>query len=158
MVLLSAMISALHVLTLGLGLGAVFARGRRLRDLRRAPANTAALRGVLAADGLWAVAAASWIVTGLLRAFAGIEKASVFYTHNGFFFVKMGLFLIVFALEVRPIATFTRWRRARAAGQAPWTSADATLAALIRINDLQVVVTILIPFSAALMARGVWLF
>ena len=153
---LAALFSALHVLTLGVGLGAVFVRGLRLRALRRAPEDVAALRGVLAADGLWGVAAASWIITGLVRAFAGIEKASTFYTHNGFFLVKMALFLTIFALEIRPIVTFTSWRRARAAGRTPWTSGDAPLGALIRINDLEVVLTVLIPFVAALMARCAW--
>ena len=155
---LAALLSALHVLTLGVGLGAVFVRGLRLRGLRRAPDDAAALKGLLAADGLWGVAAASWIITGLLRAFAGLEKASTFYTHNGFFLVKMGLFLAVFVLEIRPIITFSSWRRARAAGRTPWTSADAPLGALIRANDLEVALTVLIPFAAALMARGAWLF
>jgi putative membrane protein len=154
---LPAFVSALHVLTLGVGLGAIFVRGRRLRDLRRAtPDSAAALKGLFAADGLWGLAAASWIVTGLVRAFAGIEKASGFYTHNGFFLVKMGLFLAVFVLEIRPMLTFIAWRRARAAGQSPWVSANLTT--LIRGNDAQVVLTVLIPFAAALMARGVWLF
>jgi uncharacterized membrane protein len=112
----------------------------------------------LAADSLWGVAAASWIITGLVRAFAGIEKASTFYTHNGFFLVKMALFLTVFALEVRAIVTFTAWRRARTAGRTPWTSTDAPFGALIRANDLEVALTALIPFAAALMARGAWLF
>jgi len=154
---LPALVSALHVLTLGVGLGAVFVRGLRLRDLRRAPTDpAAALKGLFAADGLWGLAAASWIATGLVRAFAGIEKASTFYTHNGFFLVKMAMFLAIFALEVRPILTFTAWRRARAAGGSPWTSTDLT--GLIRINNAEVLLTVLIPFAAALMARGVWLF
>jgi uncharacterized membrane protein len=155
---LPAIVSALHVLTLGVGLGAVFVRGLRLRELRRTPADAAVLKGLLAADNLWGLAAASWIITGLVRAFAGLEKASTFYTHNGFFLVKMALFLMVFALEVRPIITFTGWRRARAAGRTPWAAADAPLHALVRVNDLEVVLTVLIPFAAALMARGVWLF
>jgi putative membrane protein len=154
----AALLSALHVLTLGVGLGAVFVRGLRLRDLRRAPTDAAALKGLLAADNLWGLAAASWIITGLVRAFAGIEKASTFYTHNGFFLVKMALFLAVFALEIRAIATFTSWRRARAGGQTPWTAADVPFGALIRANNLQVALTVLIPFAAALMARGAWLF
>ena len=153
---LPAVLSALHVLTLGIGLGAVFIRGLRLRDLRRTPAHDAALRGLFAADGAWGAAAMLWIGTGLVRAFAGIEKASTFYTHNGFFFVKMTLFLAVFLLEVRPMLTFTGWRRARRTDVTPWTT--ARFDALIRINDAEVALTVLIPFAAALMARGLWLF
>lgn len=152
-----AVVSALHVLTLAVGLGAVFMRGLYLRALRRTPEDGAALKGLFAADTLWGVAAASWIVTGLVRAFAGIEKASTFYTHNGFFLVKMGLFLGVFLLELRPMMTFIGWRRARTSGRTPWTLPEAPLGALIRVNDAEVALTVIIPFAAALMARGVWL-
>lgn len=153
---LPAVMSALHVLTLGFGLGAVFVRGLRLRELQRAPTDARILKGLFAADGLWGVAAMSWIATGLVRAFAGIEKASTFYTHNGFFLVKMALFLAVFLLELRPMLTFIAWRRARAMGGTPWTTAP--LGTLIRLNNAEVALTVLIPFAAALMARGVWLF
>ncbi len=153
---LPAVLSALHVLTLAMGLGAVFVRGLRLRDLRRSPEDAAVRKELLVADSLWGLAALFWIVTGLMRAFMGTEKASTFYTHNGFFLVKMALFLCVFALEIPPIVTFTRWRRARATGRTPWTTDN--LGALIRVNDAEVALTLLIPFVAAFMARGVWLF
>ena len=154
--LLRAFVASLHFLALGIGLGALFVRGLRLRDLRRAPADAALLPGLLGADSLWGVAAGLWIVTGLLRAFAGLEKASDFYLRNGFFYLKMGLFLAVFALEIAPMLTFIAWRRARAKGAAPWTGAP--VARLVRINDAELALTVLIPFAAALMARGAWLF
>ena len=154
--LLRATVAALHILALGIGLGAVFVRGLRLRDLRRAPADAAPLRELFAADALWGAAAGLWIVTGLLRAFAGLEKATAFYVRNGFFYVKLGLFAAVFALEIAPMLTFIRWRQARARGAAPWTAAP--LARLVRTNDAELVLVLLIPFAAALMARGVWLF
>jgi putative membrane protein len=154
--LLRASVSALHVLALGLGLGAVFVRGLRLRDLRRAPGDAGPLRGLFASDALWGLAAALWIATGLLRAFGGLEKASAFYLRNGFFWVKLGLFATVFALELSPMVTFIAWRRARAAGAAPWTSAP--IGRLVRVNDVELALVLLIPFAAALMARGAWLF
>ena len=153
---LRASVSALHVLALGVGLGAVCVRGLRLRDLRRAPGDATPLRGLFTADSLWGLAAALWIVTGLLRAFAGLEKPSWFYLRNSFFWVKLGLFAAVFALEVLPMVTFIAWRRARAKGAAPWTTAP--IARLVRLNDVQVALVVLIPFAAALMARGAWLF
>jgi putative membrane protein len=153
---LRATVAAFHFLALGLGLGAVFVRGLRLRDLRRAPADAAPLRELFGADALWGAAAGLWIVTGLLRAFAGLEKATDFYVRNGFFYVKLGLFAAVFALELAPMLTFIGWRRARARGAAPWTAAP--LARLVRTNDAELVLVLLIPFAAALMARGVWLF
>jgi len=151
-----AILSALHVLALALGLGAVFARGRRLRDLRRLPADAGALGRLFQADGVWGAAALLWIATGLLRAFAGLEKSPDFYLHNGFFWVKMALFALVFALEMLPMTTFVRWRAARARGGAP--AVNANLGLLITLNDVELAIVVAIPFVAALMARGAWLF
>ena len=100
----------------------------------------------------------------MIRAFAGLEKTSGFYLRNGFFYTKMTLFALVLVLELRPMVTFLRWRIARRKGSVPVASsstsasASASLPALIRLNDLEVAIVVLIPFVASLMARGVWLF
>ena len=151
-----ASLSALHLLALALGFGAVFARGLRLRDLRRAPADAGILPRLFQADNAWGIAALLWIATGLARAFGRIEKQPDFYLRNGFFWVKMGLFALVFALEIRPMMTFMRWRRERARGREP--VAGTNLDALITLNNAEVVIIVVIPFTAALMARGAWLF
>jgi len=62
----------------------------------------------------------------------------------------------VFALEIAPMLTFIGWRRARARGATPWTAAP--LERLVRTNDAELALVLLIPFAAALMARAVWLF
>jgi putative membrane protein len=153
---LRASLSALHVLALAIGFGSVFARGMRLRDLRRDPADAAALSRLFLADSLWGVAAVLWIATGLARAFGRLEKTPDFYLRNGFFWVKMALFLVVLLLELRPMWTFIRWRSARRRGA---TSVPApALPALIALNDAEVAIVVVIPFAAALMARGAWLF
>jgi putative membrane protein len=154
--LLAAFVAALHYLALGLGFGSVFARGMRLRDLSRSPANGEALERLLRADSAWGIAALLWLGTGLVRVFGRLEKSSTFYLRNGFFLVKMGLFIAVVALEIFPMLTFIRWRIARANGEVP--TGSAPLRVLVRINDLQVALVALMPFVASLMARGVWLF
>jgi putative membrane protein len=154
-VLVRASLSALHVLALGLGLGSVFARGLRLRDLRRDPGDADARARVLRADNLWGLAALLWIGTGLARAFGRLEKTPDFYLRNGFFWVKMSLFAAVFALEILPMTTFIRWRTARGGASAPSRDRISTLVAL---NDAEVALVCVIPFAAALMARGAWLF
>src|SRR5215470_18952608 len=123
--MLAAVFSALHLLALGLGLGSVWMRGRALRS---AVLDEAAIRRVLAADNVWGLAAILWIGTGLTRVLAGLDKETAFYVHNGLFWVKMGLFLLVFVLEVRPMLTFIRWRAVRSRGGAPNTSGVAVLA------------------------------
>lgn len=154
--ILRALLSALHVLALAVGFSAVVARGRRLRDLRRSPQDAIALGRLFQADGFWGPAALLWISTGLLRAFGRFEKTPDFYLRNGFFWVKMALFGLVLALELRPMVTFIRWRAARARGGAP--VAAANLGLLVALNDAEVALVLLIPFVAALMARGGWLF
>jgi putative membrane protein len=139
-----------------LGFGAVFARGRRLRDLGRSPEDARALGRLFQADSLWGLAALLWIATGLLRVFGRLEKTPDFYLRNGFFWVKMALFGLILALEILPMLTFIRWRAARSRGSAP--AAGANLTILIALNDAEVAIVLLIPFVAALMARGAWLF
>lgn len=156
MLLLRSLLAGIHYLALALGLGAVYARGLRLRQLRRAPQDGEALAALFRADAAWGVAALLWITTGLPRVFGGLEKASEFYLRNGFFYTKMGLFALVLLLELLPMVTFIRWRKARRTGGAP--VAGAPLGTLIRLNDLELATVILIPFVAALMVRGAWLF
>ncbi len=139
-----------------MGFSAVFARGRQLRDLRSSPADGGALDRLLLADVFWGVAALLWIVTGLTRAFGHLEKTPDFYLHNGFFWVKMGLFLLVVLLEIRPMGTFMGWRLDKAQGGAK--VAEANLDLLVRLNDVETALVLVIPFVAALMARGAWLF
>jgi putative membrane protein len=143
----AAIVSTLHVLALALGLPAVWLRGRALR----APLDAAGLGRLFAADSAWGIAAALWLVTGLLRAFAGLEKGSAFYLGSSLFWVKMALFLLVVALEIYPMVTFIRWRALRGRGQTPDTSGARTFYV---ISHIQVAVVVLMAFVASFMARG----
>ena len=58
-------------------------------------------------------------MTGLLRAFAGLEKGTAFYLASPLFWLKMALFVAIVALELWPMATFIRWRREQKQGVAP---------------------------------------
>lgn len=154
--LLAAFVAALHYLALAVGFGSVFARSLRLRDLRRSSASDEVLARLFRADSAWGIAALLWLGTGLVRVFGGLERNSTFYLRNGFFWLKMGLFVTVLALEIVPMVTFIRWRTAGANGGV--ATASTQLGVLIRLNDLEVALVVLIPFVASLMARGVWLF
>jgi putative membrane protein len=145
----SALLSAAHVLTLALGLGAIIARGRALA----APLDDAGWRRLLAADNLWGVAAFLWIATGLGRVFFGGREPG-FYWGNGLFWTKMALFGLVFLLELAPMITFIRVRAARRRRAA---LPAFPIAAYRRINTAETALTILIVFAAAFMARGVWM-
>jgi putative membrane protein len=145
--MIAASVSALHVLALALGLPAVYLRGRALRG----PLDTAGLGGLFAADNLWGVAAALWVVTGLLRAFGGLEKGTAFYLGSRAFWLKMALFALILALEIRPMMTFIRWRAGLRRGRAPDT---AGARGLYVVNHIEMGLVVLMVFVAAFVARG----
>jgi putative membrane protein len=146
--MLSAVVSSLHLLALAIGLPAVFLRGRALKGRLDADG----LRRVLAADNVWGIAAGLWVVTGLLRAFGGLEKGTEFYMHSPLFWVKMALFVLVLLLEIRPMITFIRWRRQRGRG----ATVDTSVApALYTHNHIELAIVVVMVFVASLMARGV---
>jgi putative membrane protein len=149
-VVFSALLSAIHVLTLALGLSAVVMRGRSLAG----PLDDAGWQRLLAADNAWGVAAGLWIASGLGRVFFGGKETS-FYWHNGFFWVKLALFGVVFALELRPMMTFVRVRAAR---RSHTPLPQFSVETYRRINAAEAVLVVAIVFVAAFMARGAWLF
>lgn len=146
----AAFLSAIHMLTLALGLGGIVARGRALVG----PLDEAGWQRLLAADNAWGAAALLWIASGLGRMFYG-GKETVFYWRNGFFWTKMALFGIVFALELAPMVTFIRVRAARGRGLALPSMPIETFR---RINATETALVVVIVFVAAFMARGAWLF
>lgn len=68
------LLASLHLLTLPLGLGAVWARSRALTSAR----SNQDLRRVSVADNLWALAAALWIGTGLWRVLSGLARGFLY--------------------------------------------------------------------------------
>jgi putative membrane protein len=141
------LLAALHLLALGVGLGAVWARGRALRGELDAPG----LRRAFYADTWWGVAALVWISTGLARAFGGFEKGSFYYLHNQVFWGKIGLLVVILILELRPMTTLIRWRRLVARGELPDTRGARGFA---RISFVQAALVLLMVLAATAMARG----
>ena len=145
--MLSAIVSALHVLALAIGLPAVFLRGRALKGRLDAEG----LGRLFAADTAWGVAAVLWLATGLLRAFGGLEKGTTFYLGSHLFWTKLVLFGVVVLLEIWPMVTFIRWRRQTGHRHTPDVSSARALA---HVNHLEMAVVVVIVFVAAFMARG----
>jgi len=75
------LLAGFHLLALGIGLGAVWVRGRALS----ARLDAVGLRAVFLADNFWGGAAGLWIGTGLWRLLAGLEKDTAYYFHNHLF-------------------------------------------------------------------------
>ncbi len=144
---LSAIVSALHVLAVAIGLPSVFLRARALRGTL----DSTGRRRLFAADNVWGVAAILFVVTGLLRAFAGLEKGTAFYLASHLFWTKMTLFVAIVLLEIWPMTTFIRWRMQERRGQSPDTSRAR---ALYIVNHVQMALAVVMVFVAAFMARG----
>jgi putative membrane protein len=144
-------LAGLHLIALGLGLGAVIARGTALRE---APSN-AALRRAFRSDSTWGIAALLWIITGVWRLLDGIEKPTAFYLTNPVFHAKIGLFLVILLLELWPMITLIRWRRTFSAGESAerlmTSGAGRRIATISHIEALLVVVMV---FVAVALARG----
>lgn len=139
--------AALHLLALGIGLGAIWARGQALRGAL----DSAGLRRVFYADTWWGIAAVLWIATGLVRAFAGLEKGTGYYLHNHLFWAKMALLGLILILEIGPMFTLIRWRILAARGDeldTRWAPRFAW------ISFLQAGLVVLMVLAATAMARG----
>jgi putative membrane protein len=143
--------AVLHLIALGIGLGAVFVRARAANRLKDGPES---LPQLFAADTWWGVAAFLWISTGLTRVFASYEKSTAYYWNNHIFLAKMGLLVLVILLEVWPMITLIRWRKDSARG----TLAPAELAPkgrmIARISDVQTLLVMAMVVAAVMMARG----
>ncbi|MBA3497218.1 MAG: DUF2214 family protein [Gemmatimonadota bacterium] len=141
------LVAAAHLLALGIGLGAVWARARALQG----PLDTAGLRRVFSADAWWGVAALLWLGTGLLRAFGGLEKGSAYYLHNHVFWTKMALFGAILILEAAAMTAFTKWRGLLRRGQPVDTSLAGRYA---RISYIEAGLVAAMVLAATAMARG----
>ena len=140
--IVAPVLSALHVLALGIGLGSVFMRGRYLRALRAGP-EARVLDRLFAADSVWASPPCSGS-SPASRARSATSRKRPTST------CAMVLLGQDDALRGRlragdwPMMTFIRWPSARRGGR-PLPQFD-------RLSRL------VLPFLAAAMARGLWLY
>jgi putative membrane protein len=144
-------LAALHLIALGLGLGAVINRGTALREVP----DLRSVQRVFRADTLWALAAGLWIATGLWRYLGEMEKGVEYYNANYFFLTKMTLLGVILLLEIWPMVTLIRWRLAISRGGSPGVVAVPGTARIVAtISHVQALLVVLMVFAAAAMARG----
>jgi putative membrane protein len=136
----SALVSALHILGVGLGLGSIYSRARAL--------GRADLVAALRADTAWGLAFLVLLGSGLARAFAGLEKGAEFYLNSPGFHGKMALLAAILLLELWPMAQLMRWRFA------PGTRDDADPRPLAWVSWLELTLLIAMLVAAAVMTRG----
>jgi putative membrane protein len=102
-------------------------------------------------DAGYGLTAGLILIVGLLRVWYGAKGAD-YYTGNPWFWAKMAAFAGVGLLSIPPTLAFIRWRRALKA-DAGALPAPAAVAGVRRLLGLEVVLLLLVPVFAALMAR-----
>jgi len=106
-------------------------------------------------DLFWGIAAALWLVTGLWRLFGHVEKPTAYYLGNHWFQLKMSLFVLIVLLEIWPMLTLGRWRKALGTGAAPASLVTPAAGRRIAIiGHVQATLAMLMIFAAVAMARG----
>jgi putative membrane protein len=98
-------------------------------------------------DLMYGVLAGLIIVVGFSRAIFA-AKGWLYYSHNLFFHLKVGTFLVIGLLSIAPTVSYIRWRRA---GAAP---SDAQVSGARRWLWAEMALFMLLPAFAAAMARG----
>ncbi|HEX3634952.1 MAG TPA: DUF2214 family protein [Paraburkholderia sp.] len=144
------LLAALHLLAYGFALASIL---RRTWALRRASVP-AALRSVFRADTGWGISALVLIVTGLMRAFGGLEKGADYYLHEPLFHAKMTLLVLIVILEIPSMLALMRWRACIKKGVPPDLRKARKYA---RFSVIQTVLLVLMVFAATGMARGIGL-
>lgn len=144
----SALVSALHVLGIALAFGSIYARRRALKNT---PLDNVSTQAALFADTWWGVSAIILIGSGLLRAFAGLEKGAHYYLHNWLFHAKLTAVVVILLLEIWPMITLLRWRLALKRGQAVDASAAGRIA---RISFVQLHLLAAALIAAPFISRG----
>lgn len=140
--------ASLHLLALAVGFGAVIVRSAIFRVT---PLTGITLKRLFTADSIWGMAAALWLVSGIPRAFLGLGKGSSYYLNNPAFHAKMGLFILIFALEIWPMIKLIQWRAAEKKGQ-PIDTSNAK--AFSNISIVQAILLVAMVFLATKIARG----
>lgn len=149
--MLRLLLAWLHLLALGIGLGAIWTRARSLSG----PMDEAALRRAFTADTWWGLSAVLWIGTGVWRLLAGTEKPTAYYLANHVFFAKMGLLAVILLLEVWPMVTLIRWRLALSKRSGIATLVASSGAGRIALlSYIQTLLIVAMIGAAVVLARG----
>ncbi|ABC32452.1 predicted membrane protein [Hahella chejuensis KCTC 2396] len=110
-----------------------------------------AAKALLATDRWFGLSAMTVLASGFARVF--FEKGEAYYFSNFFFWSKLALFITAGLISLYPTIQFLRWRKSIQAGQTPEFGADDRRR-VTRAIHAQMLLVLLIPLCAVLMARG----
>jgi putative membrane protein len=112
--------------------------------------NEKVVERLVRVDRIYAVAALAVLLTGLARTWLGVKSAA-WYWHQPLLHLKLGLFIVVGLMSIKPTLMFLRWRKKlRAGGGLP---PDDEIRGARRWVMVQAHVIALIPLAAVFLAR-----
>lgn len=120
--------------------------------LFRQPLDLDRARRLVRVDIFYGISAGVVLATGLARVF-WYGKGLDYYLNNSLFHAKVGLFVLIGLLSSLPTFVFLNWRNTLKAGQVPEISARMAKLVIMTIR-LELLLALVLPLLAALMARG----
>jgi putative membrane protein len=116
--------------------------------------DRAVARKLVTVDLIYGISLVLVFATGIGRLFHG-GKGVLFYMQNGAYHTKFALFVLMAIVWLYPAVKFFGWRRQLKSGDAPAMSEAEARRVLMAIR-LQLVILVVLPLLAAMMARGIW--
>jgi len=110
-------------------------------------------RKLVTVDLIYGVSLAVVLVTGIGRLFHG-GKGVAFYMQTGAFHAKFTLFVVMALVWLYPAMKFLGWRRTLKSGGTPGM-ADGDGRRVLMTIRVQLLLLVLLPLLAAMMARGI---
>lgn len=110
-------------------------------------------RNIQRCDRWYGIFAAVILVVGFLRVYR-FEKGSDFYLSNPFFFVKVGLFIVIGLLSIYPTVKFLAWRKHTQQNMPPSIS-DKEFSSISLVLNLELSLLLVLILAASLMAKGI---
>lgn len=120
-------------------------------QLMRRPLDFARARSLYRTDIAFGIVAGLVLFSGTARMHFG--KGLDYYLNNSFFHAKVGLFIVIALMSLYPTLTFFKWRSALKAGQLPILTPNQARRVTLVIR-IELLLLLLLPMLAALMARG----
>jgi putative membrane protein len=146
--IVDAIVAYLHFIAMFLLFAFLTAQAMMLR----APLDERLIRLLGRVDIGYAISAAAVLLTGMLRLGFGAKGADFHLAHWPIY-AKVGLFLAVGLISIKPTLVFIAWRRALERDPA-WRLPAEEQARMRRLVMIEVHLAALIPVFAVMMARG----
>ncbi|MEZ4705540.1 MAG: DUF2214 family protein [Bdellovibrionota bacterium] len=152
----TVLLAAFHYLAFGFGIWSVFERGRSFKNLVKHPQEKSFIESLLRYDNLWGICGFLILTTGLIKAFGDIEKPVAFYMKNGLFHAKLGMVFVILAIEVYVMIKLLKLRVERKKNP-QFSFSDSEFRTMSLLNKIEAHLFVIVPFFAAMVARGIGL-